>query len=71
MLNFFDCRHSLQEVSANHLSRLQVSIERGRAGERGNSDSPPSLASLEGALGGERLLDDYAERSIETWGVAD
>ena len=28
---------------------------------------PPSLASWEEALEGERLLDDYAERGIQTW----
>jgi hypothetical protein len=30
-------------------------------------DDPPSLASWEEVLEGERLLEDYAERGIETW----
>jgi hypothetical protein len=40
-------------------------VGQGRAAN--NDDGSPSLASWEEALGGERLLDDYAERGIQTW----
>jgi hypothetical protein len=39
----------------------------GQGGAANSGDGPPSLASWEEALGGERLLDDYAERGIQTW----
>jgi hypothetical protein len=39
----------------------------GQGGAANRGDGPPSLTSWEEALGGERLLDDYAERGIQTW----
>ena len=40
----------------------------GQGGVITNSeDYPPSLASWENVLEGERLLDDFAERGIQTW----
>jgi hypothetical protein len=39
----------------------------GQGGAANSGDDPPSVASWEEALGGERLLDDYTERGIQTW----
>ena len=39
----------------------------GQGSAANSGDGPPSLASWEEALGGERLLDDYAERGVQTW----
>jgi len=48
-------------VCANPLSAMG----QGSGAERG--DAPPSLVYREDALKGERLLDDYAERGVQTW----
>ena len=39
----------------------------GQGGVTNSQDDPPSLASWEEVLEGERLLDDFAERGIQTW----
>jgi hypothetical protein len=39
----------------------------GQGGVTNSEDYPPSLASWEDVLEGERLLDDFAERGIQTW----
>ena len=39
----------------------------GQGSATNSGESLPSLASSEEALGGERLLDDYAERGAQTW----
>ena len=39
----------------------------GQGSVTSSEDDPPSLVSWEEVLEGERLLDDYAERGIQTW----
>ena len=39
----------------------------GQGSGANSGDALPSLVSLEDALEGERLLDDFAERGIRTW----
>ena len=39
----------------------------GQGSVTNSEDDPPSLVSWEEVLEGERLLDDYAERGIQTW----
>ena len=48
-------------VCGCHLSAV------GQGSATNSGESLPSLASSEEALGGERLLDDYAERGAQTW----